>query len=139
MAVAIQGRYLGGFGVEVEHQDSGTVLRTAAPLDNRGDGSSFSPTDLLAASLGSCMVTLMAIVGEQEGLSLEGVSFRALKEMAASPRRVARVSLTITMPRGLTAEQRELLEQAALTCPVKCSLPAELETPVTFVYPESEA
>lgn len=136
MSVSMTGTYKGGLGLELQHGPSGTVIRTAAPVDNQGDGSSFSPTDLLAAALGSCMVTLMAIVGERDGLSLEGVGFTAEKSMAASPRRVARVELEIRMPAGLTPEQREKLENAALTCPVKQSLPADLETPVTFTYPD---
>ncbi len=136
MSVSMTGTYEGGLGLELQHGPSGTVIRTAAPVDNQGDGSSFSPTDLLAAALGSCMVTLMAIVGERDGLSLEGVSFTAEKSMAASPRRVARVDLQIQMPAGLTPDQREKLENAALTCPVKQSLPADLETPVTFTYPD---
>jgi uncharacterized OsmC-like protein len=136
MAVSMSGRYLGGLGLEVEHGPSGTIIRTAAPVDNQGDGSSFSPTDLLAASLGSCMCTIMAIVGEREGLDMQGLAFSAQKHMTANPRRVARVELAISMPAGLSPAHREKLEEAALTCPVKQSLPAELETPVDFRYPD---
>lgn len=136
MSVSITGSYQGGLGLELQHGPSGAVIKTAAPVDNQGDGSSFSPTDLLAAALGSCMVTLMAIVGEREGMSLQGVTFKADKHMTTSPRRVARVELEITMPAGLTPEQRETLEKAAMTCPVKQSLPADLETPVNFRYPD---
>lgn len=132
----MSGRYTGGLGLELEHGPSGAVVRTAAPVDNQGDGSSFSPTDLLAASLGSCMCTIMAIVGEKDGLDMSGMAFRAEKHMAANPRRVSRVALEIRMPSGLTPEQRDKLEKAAMACPVKQSLPAELETPVDFRYPD---
>lgn len=136
MSVAITGVYQGGLGLELVHGPSGTKIRTAAPVDNQGDGSSFSPTDLLAASLGSCMLTIMAIVGERDGLVLQGMAFRAEKEMEANPRRVGQVKLEITMPAGLSPEQRAKLEQAALACPVKQSLPEALQTPVQFCYPD---
>jgi uncharacterized OsmC-like protein len=132
----MSGRYQGGLGLELEHGPSGTTIRTAAPVDNRGDGSSFSPTDLLAAGLGSCMLTIMAIVGERDGLRMDGMSFKAEKHMSASPRKVAKIALEITMPSGLGPDQREKLEHAALTCPVKQSLPPDLETPVDFHYPD---
>lgn len=136
MSVPMSGSYTGGLGLRLEHGPSGTVIRTAAPVDNQGDGSSFSPTDLLAASLGSCMCTIMAIVGEKDGLDMSGMAFKAEKHMTANPRRVSKVELEIHMPAGLNPEQREKLEKAALGCPVKQSLPAELETPVDFRYPD---
>ena len=136
MAVEITGRYVGNLKVELTHGPSGTVLTTAAPVDNQGDGSSFSPTDLLATSLGSCMLTLIAIVGTREGLDLDGLRFRLEKHMKSDPRRVGSVPVTIWMPAGLTADQRRKLENAALTCPVHKSLPPELEREVRFVYPE---
>ena len=136
MSVSISGKYRGGLGLELAHGPSQTSIRTAAPVDNQGDGSSFSPTDLLAASLGSCMCTIMAIVGEKEGLDMSGLAFRAEKHMAPNPRRVSKVELQIQMPAGLSPEQREKLETAALGCPVKQSLPDSLETPVDFLYPD---
>jgi uncharacterized OsmC-like protein len=82
------------------------------------------------------MLTIMAIVGERDGLTMTGMAFKAQKHMESSPRRVARVALEITMPAGLSAADREKLEHAALNCPVKQSLPPELETPVDFRYPD---
>lgn len=134
MAVEITGRYVGNLKTELTHGPSGTVIRTAAPVDNQGDGSSFSPTDLAAASLGACMLTLIAIVGERDGLDLTGLSFRLEKHMAANPRRIGSVPVTITMPAGLTPEQREKLERAALTCPVHKSLSEDVQKDVRFVY-----
>lgn len=134
MAVEITGKYIGKLRTELTHGPSGTVIRTAAPVDNQGDGSSFSPTDLAAASLGACMMTLIAIVGERDGLDLTGLSFRLEKHMAANPRRISAIPVTLHMPAGLTPGQRQKLENAALTCPVHKSLAADLEKPVEFVY-----
>lgn len=136
MAVAMSGKYLGGLGVELHHGPSGAKIRTAAPVDNQGDGSSFSPTDLLAAGLGACMLTLIAIVGEREGLKMDGLAFQAEKHMESSPRRVGEVTLVIDMPAGLDLTQRGKLERAALTCPVKQSLGEDVKTPVEFRYPD---
>jgi uncharacterized OsmC-like protein len=138
MAVEMTGRYIGNLKTELTHGPSGTVIRTAAPVDNNGDGSSFSPTDLAAASLGACMVTLIAIVGERDGLDLTGLSFRLEKHMASNPRRIGAVPVTIQMPAGLTPEQRQKLENAALTCPVHKSLAPDIEKAVTFVYADAE-
>ncbi|HYG62687.1 MAG TPA: OsmC family protein [Thermoanaerobaculia bacterium] len=134
MAVEITGRYVGNLKVEMTHGPSGAVIRSAAPVDNQGDGSSFSPTDLAAAALGSCMLTLIAIVGQRDGLDLTGLSFRLEKHMASNPRRIGSIPVVIEMPAGLTPEQRKKLENAALTCPVHKSLSEEVEKPVRFVY-----
>lgn len=136
MAVEITGRYVGNLKVEMTHGPSGTVLRTAAPVDNQGDGSSFSPTDLASAALGACMLTLIGIVAQRDGIDLTGLSFRLEKHMASNPRRIGAVPVTIQMPAGLTPDQRKKLENAALTCPVHKSLGDEVERPVQFVYPE---
>jgi putative redox protein len=136
MAVEITGRYIGNLRTELTHGPSGAVIRTAAPVDNQGDGSSFSPTDLAATSLGACMLTLIAIAGEREGIDLSGLSFRLEKHMAANPRRIGAIPVTIQMPAGLTADQKKKLENAALTCPVHKSLSSEIEKPVEFVYAE---
>ena len=139
MAVEITGKYIGNLKTELTHGPSGSVIRTAAPVDNNGDGSSFSPTDLAAAALGACMLTLVAMVGEREGIDLSGLSFRLEKHMAANPRRIGAIPVTIQMPAGLTADQRKKLENAAMTCPVHKSLSEEVEKPVEFVYAEKAA
>jgi len=137
MAVEITGKYIGNLKTELTHGPSGTVIRTAAPVDNQGDGSSFSPTDLAATSLGACMLTLIAIVGERDGLDLTGLSFRLEKHMASDPRRIGAIPVTITMPEGLSAAQRKKLETAALTCPVHKSLAEGVDKPVEFVYADA--
>jgi putative redox protein len=134
MAVEISGRYTGHLNTEMTHGPSGTVMKTAAPLDNQGDGSSYSPTDLVAAALASCIVTTMAIVAERDGVDLGGVSFRVEKHMASDPRRIARLPVTIHMPAALTADQRVKLERTAHTCPVHRSLGPDVEKDITFLY-----
>ena len=136
MAVSITGSYIGGLNVELIHGPSGVKLRTAAPVDNRGDGSSFSPTDLVAGALASCMVTIMAIAAEREGIDLTGVSFSLEKHMQSDPRRIGAVPVRIQMPAALTVDQRKKLERAAFTCPVYKSLLPEVDKEVSFVYPD---
>ena len=138
MAVDFTGRYLGNLKVEVTHGPSGTQLITVPPVDNQGDGSSFSPTDLVAAALGTCMLSLISIVGTRDGLDLTGLAFRAEKHMASNPRRIGAIPVTIQMPKGLTPDQRRKLENAALTCPVHKSLHPEMEKVVTFIYEDEE-
>jgi putative redox protein len=137
MAVEITGRYIGNLGVEATHGPSGAVIRTAAPVDNQGDGSSFSPTDLAATSLGVCMLTLIGIVGEREGIDLTSLSFRLEKHMESNPRRIAAIPVTINMPGGLSADQKKKLENAALTCPVHKSLAEGIDRPVEFIYADA--
>ena len=136
MGVEIAGSYKGGLKMELKHGPSGAPLNTAAPVDNKGDGSSYSPTDLLAAALGSCAVTTMAIVAEREGIPFDGADFTIEKHMRSGPRRVDRLPLRIRMPAGLTPEQRETLENAARSCPVERSLLPEIEREMIFEYPQ---
>ncbi len=136
MAVEISGRYLRPLRSELTHGPSGTVLRTAAPADNQGDGSSFSPTDLFAASLASCMVTTMAIVAERDGIDLSGLTFRVVKNMKSDPRRLGALPVEIRMPAGIAPADRPKLERAAHTCPVKRSLGPEVEPSAVFIYPD---
>jgi putative redox protein len=136
MAVEITGTYTGNLKMELTHGPSGAKLKTAAPVDNKGDGSSFSPTDLVAAALGACIVTTMAIVAEREGIDFTTASFKVEKHMQSDPRRIARLPVEIHMPAGLSADQRAKLERTGHTCPVHKSLLPELEKEIRFVYPE---
>lgn len=134
MAVEIGGEYTGDLKMTLRHGPSGREIPTAAPADNMGDGSSFSPTDLLAASLGACMVTTMAIVAAREGIPFEGAGFTLEKHMRSDPRRVDALPVTVRMPRGLTPEQRTRLEHVARTCPVERSLHPDIRRELRFVY-----
>lgn len=136
MAVEITGRYVRPLRTELVHGPSGTTLRTAAPADNQGDGSSFSPTDLFATSLAACMVTTMAIVAERDGIDLSGLTFRVVKHMKAEPRRLGALPVEIRMPAGIAAHDRPKLERAAHTCPVHRSLGPDVEPSVEFIYPD---
>lgn len=138
MAVDIDIVYTGGLHCEATHRPSGSKLVTDAPLDNGGKGEAFSPTDLCATSLGSCVVTTMALVAVRHGIELSGTTVHVVKEMVADPqRRVGALRTTITFPKGLVLapEDRVRLEAAAHACPVKRSLAPQVEVPMEFVYP----
>ena len=115
--------YLGELRCRSSHQPSGTELDTDAPTDNQGRGERFSPTDLVATALSTCMLTIMGIVAERHGWDLEGCSARVEKTMSSdTPRRIAQLTVWVTLPAGLEPQQRALLQRAAETCPVKVSL-----------------
>ncbi len=126
---------LQGLRCDIQHGPSGAHLATVPPKDNGGDGSSFSPTDLLAASLGACALSTMALQAGREGLSWGDASVRVVKIMGGPPRRVATVTLAFTMPVGVRPEHRARLEEVARGCPVARSLNSETTMPMTFVYP----
>lgn len=134
MSVEITGVYLGDKKVRSKHEPSGAEVVTVPPVDNQGDGSSFSPTDLTATSLGACMLALVALVGERDGLELRGIHYRIEKHMQASPRRIAALPIEIHLPKNLNEESRKKLERAALTCPVHQSLLSEIDIPTKFIY-----
>ncbi len=132
----IQTVYSGNLRTQATHVASGTTIITDAPLDNNGKGEAFSPTDLTSASLGSCMMTIMGIVAERDGIDLKGTSFDIIKTMAASPRRISKIQVTFAMKTAapLTTEQQEKLKRAALTCPVALSLHPDIEQEVVFIF-----
>lgn len=115
--------YEGGLHTRALHGPSGAGLETDAPVDNQGRGEAFSPTDLVATSLASCMLTTMAIVADREGWSIDGAHARVEKHMELEPRRrVGRIVVGLTMPAGLSEPARVRLEEAARGCPVAESL-----------------
>lgn len=132
----MRGVYTGGLKVELKHDPSGAVIHTAAPADNNGDGSSFSPTDLVAAGLASCIITTMGIVAEREKIPFAGATFSFEKHMRSDPRRIDRVPIRIEMPAGLDEKQRRKLEFAGRACPVFRSLAEDMEKEVDFIYPD---
>jgi len=134
MGVVITGSYDGNKRMLLGHGPSGAEIRTAAPVDNNGDGSSFSPTDLVAGALGACMTTIMAIMAERDGIDLSGMHFKVEKEMSSAPRRIAKLILEIHLPSRLSDEVRGKLERGARTCPVHHSLFPEIESEPTFFY-----
>jgi uncharacterized OsmC-like protein len=137
MSVTMTIEYQGELHCSLEHDPSKTRIFTDAPKDNQGRGQAFSPTDLLGAALISCAVTTMAIKGPKEGIPLSKATGRVVKEMSTSPpRRIARLSVELEMPAGLSGDQRAKLEAIARTCPVALSLSKEIEVPVLFKYPD---
>ncbi len=134
--VKMQIVYRGFLECEATHEPSQIKIRTDAPLDNGGKASSFSPTDLVGAALGSCMITLMAIVAERRKIDLKGLRVEVTKEMIREPiRRIGKLTVTFDMPQGVPEAEKAVLERAALTCPVHQSLHPDIEIPVKFNYP----
>lgn len=132
--VKVQAVYQGEKHTKVTHGPSGAVLETDAPKDNNGRGESFSPTDLVAAALGSCLLTVMAISAEKDGLDMKGAKANVVKEMSANPRRISRLTVVVEMPAGFPKAQREKFEAIARTCPVAKSLADHLEAPINFEW-----
>jgi len=133
--VKIQMEYEGDLHCKAVHGPSGRELATDAPVDNQGRGASFSPTDLVATALGTCMLTTMGILARALGLDIAGSTATVEKEMTtAGPRKIQRLRVKIHVPKEQDPENREKLERAARTCPVQRSLHPEVEGPVEFVW-----
>lgn len=133
--VEIQIAYEGKLRCTARHVDSGATLITDAPKDNMGNGQSFSPTDLVATALGTCMLTIMGIAAQRLEIDLSGATVRVIKEMAQVPvRRIARLTVTIRVPAKLTLDQQQKLQNAAMTCPVHKSLHPDVQTPIEFQW-----
>lgn len=128
--------YTGNLRTEAVHDQSGSKLVTDAPLDNHGKGEFFSPTDLLATALGSCMLTIMGISAEEYGYNLDGTTVETEKIMGTNPRRVVEVKITFNFPKGnnFTDRQKRVIESSARTCPVANSLHPDLKKTVVFNY-----
>ncbi len=126
--------YEGQLRTSAVHGPSATQLVTDAPRDNQGKGESFSPTDLVATALGSCMVTIMGIVARNHAIALEGATVRIEKEMCADPlRRIDTLRVRIGLPNGINEADRTKLENAARTCPVAQSISERIHVPIEFV------
>lgn len=126
--------YNGELRTTATHLQSGTVIETDAPRDNQGMGERFSPTDLLATSLASCMLTIMGIAARTHNIRMEDTECTIEKIMAANPRRVSEIVADLYMKgqSEYSEKERAILEHAALTCPVYLSLNADLKKTVTF-------
>ncbi len=127
--------YNGGLRTEATHVQSGNTIITDAPVDNQGRGEAFSPTDLLACALGSCMLTIIGIAANAHGFNIDGTRIELLKVMGANPRRVAEVHVAFYMPSNNYDEHaRKIIEKAANTCPVALSLHPDLKQVITFSW-----
>lgn len=126
--------YKGTLRTEAKHLQSGTTIETDAPTDNQGKGERFSPTDLLATCLGSCMLTIMGIKARDMNVNLEGTTVGITKIMKQDPRRVGGINVDFNFPDTLITDEKErtILERAALTCPVAKSIHPDIEVNVNF-------
>lgn len=135
MAVAIHVTYEGDLHCMAVHAPSGDRFLTDAPLDNQGRGEHFSPTDLVGAAMGTCMLTIMGIAARNHGIDLRGARAHVEKEMSAVPRRhISKLTVRITLHPGLDPRQRAILERAARGCPVYASLGPDTAVDLQFDY-----
>jgi uncharacterized OsmC-like protein len=135
--VKITGEYQGELHCVASHEPSGITLITDAPRDNQGRGEAFSPTDLVATALATCMATTMAIAARQHGLELRGLKFEVSKEMSTEgPRRIARLTTHLWMPFAKATAPASLLERVAHACPVHKSLDPSVDKPIVFHWAE---
>ena len=135
MAVSISVNYEGGLRYRATHGPSQNQFITDAPVDNHGKGESFSPTDLVATALATCMATVIGIKAQQKGYDLIGMKVSVEKHMSTdSPRRIVGLPITIDIPLPANHPDRPVLEATALGCPVHHSVHADIDKPVTFVW-----
>lgn len=139
MSVEVKCAYEGELRCVATHGPSGTTLVTDAPADNGGRAASFSPTDLVATALGTCMLTIMGLVAQRHGLDIRGTRVKVVKEMASQPvRRIAVLGVEVSVPASakLSADDKVRLERGAMQCPVKHSLHPDVEVRVEWKYEE---
>jgi len=133
--VEVTVKYTGELHCDATHGPSHSVISTDAPTDNRGKGASFSPTDLVATALATCMTTTMGIVAEDRGIDLSGLTVKVQKHMSKdAPRRIVGLPSEVHFPLPPDCPHRALLEQTALNCPVHKSLPPEIDRPTSFFW-----
>jgi putative redox protein len=130
--VTITAKYEGDLCCTAVHGPSSATLSTDAPKDNEGLGRYFSPTDLVATALATCILTTMGIVARRHGIELKGARAKVEKHMQSSPRRIARLPVELHVAGAFTAEQKKLLEATAHACPVHKSLHPDIDAPITL-------
>jgi uncharacterized OsmC-like protein len=128
--------YKGQLRTEARHLQSGTVIETDAPVDNQGKGERFSPTDLVATALGSCMLTIMGIKARDMEIDLAGTQIAITKIMVADPRRIGEIKVDFTFPASLELSDKDktILENAARACPVAKTLHPDLVQSISFAW-----
>ena len=130
--VKIDATYDGNLRCTATHGPSGKQLITDAPVDNMGKGESFSPTDLLATSMLTCIMTIVAIRADSKTIDVSGMTGSVEKTMASGPRRVAKLEVVVNLPSGLNMEDRAWLITEGCNCPVCVSVSQSMEVDVTF-------
>lgn len=127
--------YQGGLHTEATHVKSGNSIETDAPVDNQGRGEAFSPTDLVGAALGTCMLTVMGIYAGNNHLNIGGAEAKITKHMVSDPRRISRLEVEITMPsNSFTEKERKIFQKIAETCPVALSIHPDIRQEIVFVW-----
>jgi putative redox protein len=132
--VTIRATYEGDLCCTAVHGPSGSSLHTDAPKDNEGLGRYFSPTDLVATALGTCILTTMGIVAKRHGITLQHATVTVEKHMQSSPRRIARLPCEVRVPGTFSDEHKKLLEATAHACPVHKSLHPDIDAPIRMVW-----
>ncbi|WP_457269769.1 OsmC family protein [Pedobacter sp. UYEF25] len=127
--------YQGNLRTASVHLKSGNEIITDAPIDNKGKGEAFSPTDLLATSLANCMLTVIGIAAQEHGFSIDGASADVTKFMAESPRRVCEIAIDVTFPKNdYTDKIKKIIEHSANTCPVHFSLHPDIKKSIRYIF-----
>lgn len=124
--------YKGNLRCEATHLQSGSVIETDAPTDNRGKGERFSPTDMLCVSLATCMLTTMGIKANDMNVNISGSKADVTKTMASDPRRVAKIEVTVTLPKNINEKDRIILERTGNNCPVAKSVHPGIELALVY-------
>jgi putative redox protein len=130
--VTIQATYEGDLCCTAVHGPSEHTIQTDAPKDNMGLGRYFSPTDLVATALATCILTTLGIVAKRREIDLKGARATVEKHMNADPRRIGRLPVELTIEGSYSDEQKTVLERAANTCPVHKSLHPDIDATITF-------
>lgn len=126
--------YNGQLRTTATHLQSGETIITDAPIDNKGKGSAFSPTDLFATSLASCMITIIGINAEERGYSIEGAKAEVTKIMIDNPRRVGEIKVKLIFSGSYSEIEKKRIETSAYSCPVSKSLNSEIVQTIEFIY-----
>lgn len=128
-------KYLGDLRTEIVHVRSGSIITTDAPVDNKGKGENFSPTDMVASALGSCIFTIMGIAAREHSFSIDGSSCSITKIMTDSPRKIGEIRIEFDMTANeYTAKQKKILDHCVKTCPVSLSLNESVFQNVTLKF-----
>lgn len=126
--------YQGNLRTTCKHIRSGNELVTDAPVDNNGLGEAFSPTDTVATGLASCMLTMMGIKARDIEVDLSGATAEVTKHMAANPRRISKIEVSLELPKGVSEKNQKILQRIADTCPVHYSLHPDIEKVITYKW-----
>ena len=127
--------YLGDLRTTAIHLASKKNILSDAPVDNQGKGEAFSPTDLVATALGSCLLTIMGIKARDMEVEIKGTTALVSKVMGSTPRRISEINITVTMANSFDQKTQKILEKAALSCPVANSLHTDLKQNIDFIWP----